>query len=437
MLSLPSDNLLSITRILFFLTTTVHSTPIVSSAGLNMGFFQVTILCVAAMLVMSPRPGNAHMILAEPVPFGNPNNSPLEPSGSDFPCKSVPYTIKTMNAWPVGSTQKLAFTGTAIHGGGSCQVSVTTDKEPTKASKWKVVHSFEGGCPSAVKNNLQEGGPNSNTTFPFQVPSELPNGQLTMAWTWFNKQGNREFYMNCAPVTVSGGASDASALKSLPDMAIANIEVAGSCGKTQEDFDYTFAQPGKYKTSGGLGPFKPLCANQAAPGGGSPGGGSPASAPAAVYPVASDPASVAPAFSQAPMYPSAHVPTSTLHTVIIVTASAALPSLGGAPTDSATPTTAPTVPSVASLAPVAAPIAAAPQASAVPSSAPTPAPGQGTSNGKSCSPDGAMVCSADGSQFAVCNFGTAVFQAVAPGTHCSNGAVARRAFVHRVQRNVV
>jgi len=380
-----------------------------------MGFFKF-ILSVAAMLAMSPRSANAHMILAEPVPFGNPNNSPLATSGSDFPCKSVPYTIKTMNAWPVGSTQKLAFTGTAVHGGGSCQVSITTDKEPTKASKWKVVHSFEGGCPSAVKNNLAEGGPNSDTTFPFQVPSELPNGQLTMAWTWFNKQGNREFYMNCAPVTVSGGASDTSAFDSLPDMAIANIDVAGSCGKTQENFDYTFAKPGKYKTSGGSGPFKPLCPDQAGSGGGS-----------AAYPAVSVAPSAAPVASQAPTSASANAQTSTLHTVVIVTApmgSAAPTSLAGGSTDAP-----------AAAAP--APTAAAPQAPAASPSAPALAPSSGTSNGTSCSPDGTVLCSSDGTRFAVCNFGAAVFQAVAPGTKCSNGAIARRAFMHRAQRMVV
>lgn len=412
-----------------------------------MGFSKVTVLSVAAMLVMSPLFANAHIILAEPVPFGNPNNSPLEPNGSDFPCKSVPYTIKTMNNWAVGSTQKLAFTGTAIHGGGSCQVSITTDKEPTKASKWKVVHSFEGGCPSAVKDNLAEGGPNSDTTFPFEVPSELPNGQLTMAWTWFNKQGNREFYMNCAPVTVSGGASDTSGFDSLPDMAIANLQVPGSCGKTEENFDYTFANPGKYKTSGGIGPFKPLCNAQAGPGDGLPASGSgPAPAPVVPQPspavsvsspatsVSSSPAAPvssspvapgssspsAPVSSQAPASQSNQAQTSTIRTVIIVTAPMGSP----APTSQAGAST----PS----APASAPVAPAPT---VP--APVPAPGRDTSSGTSCSPDGAVVCSSDGTQFAVCNFGSAVFQAVAPGTKCSNGIIARRDFTHRAQRTVI
>jgi hypothetical protein len=146
-------------------------------------------LATATMLVMAPLSARAHMIIANPVPFGNPNNSPLDVSGSDFPCKAVPYTVNTMNDWPVGSQQTLSFTGTAVHGGGSCQLSVTTDKEPTKESIWKVIYSIEGGCPAAVEGNLDENGPNLDGTFPFTVPPELPNGEMTFAWTWFNKIG--------------------------------------------------------------------------------------------------------------------------------------------------------------------------------------------------------------------------------------------------------
>jgi hypothetical protein len=36
------------------------------------------------------------------------------------------------------------------------------------------------------------------------------------------------------------------------------------------------------------------------------------------------------------------------------------------------------------------------------------------------------VCSADGKQFAICNWGKAVFQAVAQGTTCSGGKIAKR-----------
>jgi hypothetical protein len=57
---------------------------------------------------------------------------------------------------------------------------------------------------------------------------------------------------------------------------------------------------------------------------------------------------------------------------------------------------------------------------------PQAAPGSGGSSGASCSPDGGIVCSADGSQFALCNHGTALMMPVAAGTTCSNGAIQKR-----------
>ncbi|KAF2447599.1 lytic polysaccharide monooxygenase, partial [Karstenula rhodostoma CBS 690.94] len=179
-----------------------------------------------AMLSMAPAV-QSHMILASPKPFGTPDNSPLDPSGSNYPCKMTSATAGEgpMNDFKVGSTQQLSFSGSAVHGGGSCQISVTTDKNPTKDSVFKVIHSIEGGCPGV-------GGP---ATFDFKVPDALPDGELVMAWTWFNHIGNREMYMNCANIQVSGGASDNSKFEKLPDMAIANIGVGkGASCKTAE-----------------------------------------------------------------------------------------------------------------------------------------------------------------------------------------------------------
>lgn len=88
----------------------------------------------------------------------------------------------------VGAPQTLSFVGSATHGGGSCQLSLTTDKEPTKTSKWAVILSIEGGCP---------GGANGGTpaTFQYKIPEAVAPGDYTLAWTWFNKIGNREMYM--------------------------------------------------------------------------------------------------------------------------------------------------------------------------------------------------------------------------------------------------
>ena len=249
---------------------------------------------LAAILAMVSAT-SAHMTMQSPVPYGpKPNNSPLDLTGADFPCKVGPggsYAVTTMNEWTVGSDVTLTYDfGTATHGGGSCQISVTKDKSPTPSSVWKVIHSLEGGCVTTDPGN--NGAIN---TIPFKVPAELPEGEMTMAWTWFNKVGNREMYMNCAPIKVSGGSGEG--FDELPDMAVANVASQGSC-KTTETFDYTFANPGKYVTKNGTGPYKELCGGAA-----SDSGSSGASAP----PVASADTPKAPAAapeSTAPTAPS-------------------------------------------------------------------------------------------------------------------------------------
>jgi hypothetical protein len=391
------------------------------------------LLAAAALVAMTPL-STAHMIMVNPVPFNAPNNSPLAPDGSDFPCKGPPSGSAQANSWSAGSTQSLAFTGTAVHGGGSCQISVTSDKTPTKDSKWKVIYSIEGGCPANVDGNLDQTGPSYNGTFPFTVLQDLPNGDMTVAWTWFNKIGNREFYMNCASVSVTGGADDAAGLDALPDMAIANINVPGSCGTTKEGGDYTFENPGMFGTTVGQGPFIDLCAGTPstprAGGGGKGSGDGNGSGGSPQAPVASASASAIP---------------STLRTIKTVTAS--MPPLptntGGimAPSAcSAAPTPKPTSaqPSARPVAPqptaVPAPSLIAPQ----PSAAPVPGSGSSTDTASACSTNGALICSPDGTQFGLCNFGKAVMMPVAGGTQCVNGAIAKRSdYSHRNQRTTI
>jgi hypothetical protein len=420
-----------------------------------------------AILALAPA-ASGHMILANPVPFGDPDNSPLKPDGSDFPCKNIVSPVKTMNNWPAGSQQTLEFKGSATHEGGSCQLSVTKDKAPTAASVWKVILSVEGGCPLAP--------------VPFTVPKEIPDGELTAAWTWFNKVGNREMYMNCAPITVSGGSSDSGEFDKLPDMAVANIKAgAGASCTTPPTMDFTFANPGKYKVSGGTGPFSELCGGAAAaPGGGSSGSpsaapGSPSAAPggggggnngmytppAASVPVASPTASLGGAFIPTPSASSANgAVTSVVHTLVTVTASSGLaqssqfpasnssalmppssgmPSQAPIPSGSAPTPSSPVIPSQTLAAPstlltkpsgsTAPPVVSTPAAQ--PSQAPI-TPGAGGATG-TCATDSQIVCNGE-TQFGICDHGKVVWQAVAPGTTCQNGAIAKRDYTHRAQR---
>lgn len=196
----------------------------------------------SAALIGMASMASAHIIMTNPVPYGSPNSSPLAADGSDFPCKGASPGGEG-NKFEAGSKQQLSFMGSAVHGGGSCQISVTTDKNPTKESSWKVIKSIEGGCPA--KNEPLNRPENPNDTdgdvYDFEIPSKMADGEYVFAWTWFNKVGNREMYMNCASVSVTGGSNDKSFLDSLPDMYVANI---GNGCATTEGKDMQFNNKG-------------------------------------------------------------------------------------------------------------------------------------------------------------------------------------------------
>ncbi|KAL2889533.1 hypothetical protein HOO65_020075 [Ceratocystis lukuohia] len=205
----------------------------------------------AAMLAVAST-ASAHMKITSPVPINaaSLNNFPLAADGSDFPCKfgSNGYEYSsdsTENKYSVGSTNNhLAFMGSAVHAGGSCQVSLTYDRPPTKDSVWKVITSFEGGCPAKDQaGNFPVEDPNyiDPYTYNFTVPDGLEPGQYTLALTWFNKLGNREMYMNCALATLEGTGGDKSVYDSLPNMVVANI---GNGCSTPPATDLQYPDPG-------------------------------------------------------------------------------------------------------------------------------------------------------------------------------------------------
>lgn len=386
---------------------------------------------------------SAHIVMHYPVPFGKAtlNTSPLGPS--DFPCKqrNGVYAVDTMNQWNAGETQKVSFMGTAVHGGGSCQFSITTDPEPTENSQWKVIQSVVGGCPTAqTDGNFPDKGDPYNTPvpdeFPVTMPSDIPEGRYTFAWTWMNKVGNREFYMNCAPIQVGNKGSTAStasaakALSTLPDMFVANLP-ADTCSSVSST-NFVYPNPGsnvkqlkqdalsdKLTGSG--------CAAQEKLGMGSgqigsPSAGTPStpsqgtpSTPSQGTPSQSSGGNSAPIASPINKGPSDSKPTVNPGGVFAPGASSA-----PAAAPSAQPTQpAPSTPSVA------------PQ---VPSNS-TPSNGECTP----CTNDGAVVCIGS-KQFGLCNRGCAVAQDLAAGMSCVNGAVVAsvkrhinfpRAHIHR------
>ncbi|KAK7714295.1 hypothetical protein SLS64_004395 [Diaporthe eres] len=231
---------------------------------------------------------SAHIVITDPAPFDGMINSPI---GADnpFPCQGKTSGTKT-TPMELGSSPNLAFMGSTVHAGGSCQISLTYDAAPSKDSAWKVITSYEGGCPARGQTgNLT---PESATLpvpdkYNFTVPADIPAGKATLAWTWMNKSGGvREFYMNCAAVELTGTGGDEAAFSALPDMAVANVPDVNSC-TTTEGSDYTFENPGPVVFREGDGPFAPLTGSNCVAGGSSgtsPAGGASTSAAAAAAP---------------------------------------------------------------------------------------------------------------------------------------------------------
>ncbi|KAG5975083.1 hypothetical protein E4U55_007857 [Claviceps digitariae] len=188
----------------------------------------------------------AHMEMKSPPPLRSKFNkfstnadydmtSPMAPSGANFPCKGHLSVLGTPQAqsvadWAAGQPQSLTITGGASHNGGSCQASLSFDSGKT----WKVIHSWIGNCPGSGESKFQ-----------FTVPSDTPAGPALFAWTWFNQVGNREMYMNCASINITGGGKkkrgSTHSLQSRPDMFVANV--GKGCG-TAEGSDLLFPNPG-------------------------------------------------------------------------------------------------------------------------------------------------------------------------------------------------
>ena len=404
-----------------------------------------------------------HMRLEYPVPFDKDTitSSPL--TLGEFPCKQRPgaYGITQMNHWNAGETKTISFRGSAVHGGGSCQFSLTTDPKPSLSSQWKVIQSVIGGCPANVTGNIEPEDPDGHRAgkFPVQMPKDIPAGTYTFAWTWLNKVGNREFYMNCAPVQVgsgtggaySGSASDA--LSKLPNMFVANL---GTSCNTKEGQDFDYPDPGaNVVRAQNAAPDRSLdgtgCATVTAMGAGKGQMGSPtnpatpANSSAAYGQPA--PAKPTPGYGQpAPQKPSSgydqpapQKPTSGYGQTDPVESSPAEDQ--PAPEESSPadeqPTPGEDSSGVGNTSPSNHGGVFAPGASKAPvaqpttptASEPTPAAsgyGSTPSGDGECTPcpkDGAVVCIGK-NQFGICNQGCVVAQALATGTMCSNGTVA-------------
>ncbi|KAJ1663946.1 hypothetical protein EV178_004568 [Coemansia sp. RSA 1646] len=171
---------------------------------------------IAAALVASV---SAHMTMTDPCPRFNPwcvNKPTTLPAGAswDYNIKnpidpSSPVLCKSNTPWPspvatwtAGQSVTVQFLqNNAAHGGGHAQFSVSYDGGKTFAVVYEVLKYFFFNGPST--SNSPE-----VLQYTFTLPKELPNSDsVVFAWSWVNAIGNREFYMNCADVAITGSSS--------------------------------------------------------------------------------------------------------------------------------------------------------------------------------------------------------------------------------------
>lgn len=325
---------------------------------------------------------SAHMQMSNPYPIRSPLNpnggdnkdysytSPLDASGANFPCKGYQNdAFKSVIDYEVGQQYSMSLEGSATHGGGSCQLSLSYDT----GKSFTVIQSIEGGCPLT-----------SNYTF--TIPSDAPSGEALFAWSWFNKIGNREMYMNCAQVTIKGGSAKrahardlkvaraGTAFSSRPPLFIANVNGPGEC-TTTESQEVKFPEAGPDLLGSVAGPGYTCKGSAAFLGDGSSSTGG------------STETSAAPAPSSTSTAPAEANPSP-----------APVTSATTAPMNTALPTTTTSIPKVIA----------------------TDSP----SSGQSCSTNGAIVCGSDGKSWSMCSNGALTSMgSVAAGTTCTNGAI--------------
>ncbi|THY30421.1 hypothetical protein D6D01_03217 [Aureobasidium pullulans] len=333
------------------------------------------------LLAQLPFLVECHLKLNKPVPYSK-STLQLDPlknalpgtEQSDFPCQSKriggadPFIVDQENELIAGEPQVMTFDGSASHGGGSCQLSVALDRRPTAESKFKTIASWIGGCPIDNAN----GGTNP---WNYTIPPEVPNGQATLAWSWVSKlSGQPEFYMNCAPITVSGGAEDTTEFDQLEDMFRVNLP-SSQCG-SQLSSNLEIPNPGKYVTTFDRQALAPPTGSGCA------------------------------AMSQATATGSNTGTASTSQSSTDISASTI-----STPVPSSINST--TTTSSSSIATTFIPPALTPTTS----TAPLP-----YNNATFCTTNGVLLCNGP-AQFGLCNFNTVIWQPVAPGTICSSNQI--------------
>ena len=112
--------------------------------------------------------------------------SPLNvsPDFFSFPCKGFPKgpVVATFEKNEITITLE----GTATHGGGHCQFGISYDD-----NNFVVLKTVLNEC---LLNTM---------SYSYEIPTYARGDNITVFWTWINRIGNREYYMECTDVNVN------------------------------------------------------------------------------------------------------------------------------------------------------------------------------------------------------------------------------------------
>ncbi|KAJ2090105.1 hypothetical protein IW138_002915 [Coemansia sp. RSA 986] len=131
-------------------------------------------------------------------------NAPISSVTQGFSKPLCKYTVPWPTpaaSWTAGETVNIQFNSHAVsHSGGHAEFSISYDGGKTFVVIHQVLrYVFVGKKPAAITNEV------SVYDYNIKLPEKLPSSdKAVFAWTWVNASGNREFYMNCADVTIKG-----------------------------------------------------------------------------------------------------------------------------------------------------------------------------------------------------------------------------------------
>ncbi|KAI9223063.1 hypothetical protein BC828DRAFT_355293 [Blastocladiella britannica] len=174
-----------------------------------------SIASLLALLAFLSATANAHMMMTDPAPRQwktNPGPGGLidysytAPLGA-YPCKGYPAQAPVLTV-AAGSSVAVSISGGAQHDGGHCQFALSYDNDKT----FVVLETIIRECVRTQNPQYVN----------VQIPASAPSGKATFAWTWINAIGNREYYMGCSDITVTGGSGPSGSLTG-PELLVANL----------------------------------------------------------------------------------------------------------------------------------------------------------------------------------------------------------------------